>query len=50
MTQADWCRKHDYHRSHLYLTLKDEKQSLKLAAMIDAFIQEVEEKAKSVAA
>ena len=46
LTQEQWLEKHGSGRSrtHLYLTLKDERQSLVFAAEIDAFIEEVEKK------
>lgn len=50
MRQLDFLEKHGISRTHLYLTLEDEKQSLKLAREIDAFINEVEEKTRTVAA
>lgn len=42
MSQLDFLRKHDISRTHLYLTLENEKQSLKLARAIDEFITHVE--------
>lgn len=42
MTQAQWAAKEDVGYTHLYLTLKDPKQSLTLSAKIDAFIESVE--------
>lgn len=50
MTMRQWAEKQDVGYTHLYLTLKDPKQSLTLSAKIDAFIEEVEEKSKTVAA
>jgi predicted transcriptional regulator len=44
MTQREWAAKHDVGYTHLYLTLKDPTQSLKLSAEIDLFIAEVEAK------
>jgi hypothetical protein len=42
MTALQWAEKHDVSYTHLYLTLRDPKQSLTLSAKIDAFIAEVE--------
>jgi len=44
LTQKQWAEKQGVGYTHLYLTLKDPKQSLLLAAKIDAFIAEIEEK------
>lgn len=51
MTQGQWLEKHGGQRSrtHLWLTLKNEKHSLKFTAEIDAFIREVEGKMSSAA-
>ena len=45
LRQKDFLEKHEISRTHLYLTLRDERQSLTLARKIDAFIEEVESKA-----
>lgn len=49
MTQREWAGNQGVGYTHLYLTLKDPTQSLKLSAEIDAFIAEVEEKTRAVA-
>lgn len=49
LQQKDFLEKHGISRTHLYLTLEDEKQSLKLAREIDAFIREVEAKTGAAA-
>lgn len=49
MTQKEWAAKEGVGYTHLYLTLKDPNQSLSLSAKIDAFIDEIEQKAQAVA-
>lgn len=49
MTQTEWARKNGVGYTHLYLTLRDPKQSLELSAKIDAFIESVEAQSVAVA-
>lgn len=49
MTQRGWAAKQGVGYTHLYLTLQDPTQSLSLSAKIDAFVAEVEAKAKELA-
>ena len=44
MTAQDWCEKQEITYTHLYLVLRDDRQSKKLAATVDAFIASVEAK------
>lgn len=50
ISQIDWAKKEGVSYTHLYLTLGDPKQSLKLSAKIDAFIDQVETQAKELVA
>jgi predicted transcriptional regulator len=50
MTMREWAEQQDVGYTHLYLTLKDPTQSLSLTAKIDAFVDEIEAKAKEAIA
>jgi hypothetical protein len=50
ITQVDWAKQEGVSYTHLYLTLGDPKQSLKLSAKIDAFIEQVETQTKELVA
>lgn len=46
-TQRAWAKEQDVSYTHLYLTLVDESQSKTLTGKIDAFVEQIEQKAKS---
>ena len=49
LTASEWAAKESVTRQHLNATLNDESESKPLTEKIDAFIEEVEVKAKAVA-